>query len=45
MGFQTMAEGNSTSEQIYALEDKYGCRNYEALKVALCRGEGQFIFH
>lgn len=37
-----MAHQKLSSEDIFALEDKYGCRNYAPLQVALTRGEGEF---
>ncbi|KAJ0182343.1 hypothetical protein K1T71_001712 [Dendrolimus kikuchii] len=41
-----MAEQNSnmSSKEIFALEDQYGCRNYAPVPVALCRGEGVFVW-
>ncbi|XP_045446078.1 ornithine aminotransferase, mitochondrial [Melitaea cinxia] len=40
-----MAEGKSlSSKEIIALEDQYGCRNYAPLSVALCRGQGIFVW-
>lgn len=33
-----------SSEEIFALEDKYGCRNYAPVPVALNRGEGVFVW-
>ncbi|XP_050348927.1 ornithine aminotransferase, mitochondrial [Nymphalis io] len=40
-----MAQQNSlSSKEIFALEDQYGCRNYAPLSVALCRGEGVFVW-
>ncbi|XP_004930044.2 ornithine aminotransferase, mitochondrial [Bombyx mori] len=39
-----MAEQNLSSKEIFQLEDKYGCRNYAPLPVALCRGEGVFVW-
>ncbi|KAL0901280.1 hypothetical protein ABMA27_006572 [Loxostege sticticalis] len=33
-----------SSEEIFALEDQYGCRNYAPVPVALCRGEGVFVW-
>lgn len=30
-----------SSQEIIALEDKYGCRNYEPVPVVLSRGEGE----
>ncbi|CAH0695415.1 unnamed protein product [Spodoptera exigua] len=33
-----------SSQEIFALEDKYGCRNYSPVPVALCRGEGVFVW-
>ncbi|KAJ8736133.1 hypothetical protein PYW08_006789 [Mythimna loreyi] len=33
-----------SSQEIFALEDKYGCRNYGPVPVALCRGEGVFVW-
>ncbi|KAM3967733.1 ornithine aminotransferase precursor [Aphomia sociella] len=33
-----------SSEEIFALEDKYGCRNYAPVPVALTRGEGVFVW-
>ncbi|XP_039760337.1 ornithine aminotransferase, mitochondrial [Pararge aegeria] len=33
-----------SSKEIFALEDQYGCRNYAPLSVALCRGEGIFVW-
>ncbi|XP_026758674.1 ornithine aminotransferase, mitochondrial [Galleria mellonella] len=37
-------EKTYSSEEIFSLEDKYGCRNYAPLPVALCRGEGVFVW-
>uniref|UniRef100_A0A2A4K599 Ornithine aminotransferase n=1 Tax=Heliothis virescens TaxID=7102 RepID=A0A2A4K599_HELVI len=37
-------EQQLSSEEIFALEDKYGCRNYAPVPVALCRGEGVFVW-
>ncbi|CAH2102219.1 unnamed protein product [Euphydryas editha] len=40
-----MAEQKSlSSKEIIALEDQYGCRNYAPLSVALCRGQGVFVW-
>ncbi|CAG9581681.1 unnamed protein product [Danaus chrysippus] len=39
-----MAQQNLSSKEIFALEDQYGCRNYAPLPVALCRGEGVFVW-
>ncbi|XP_013177046.1 PREDICTED: ornithine aminotransferase, mitochondrial [Papilio xuthus] len=39
-----MAQNKLSSEEIFALEDKYGCRNYAPLQVALTRGEGAFVW-
>nr|XP_026497922.1 ornithine aminotransferase, mitochondrial [Vanessa tameamea] len=40
-----MAQQKSlSSKEIFALEDQYGCRNYAPLSVALCRGEGVFVW-
>ncbi|XP_049882938.1 ornithine aminotransferase, mitochondrial [Pectinophora gossypiella] len=39
-----MASQKLTSEQVFALEDKYGCRNYAPVPVALCKGEGVFVW-
>ncbi|XP_061709404.1 ornithine aminotransferase, mitochondrial [Cydia pomonella] len=33
-----------SSKEIFALEDKYGCRNYAPVPVALTRGEGVFVW-
>ncbi|XP_063824083.1 ornithine aminotransferase, mitochondrial [Ostrinia nubilalis] len=33
-----------SSQEIFALEDEYGCRNYAPVKVALSRGEGVFVW-
>lgn len=33
-----------SSKEIIALEDKYGCHNYAPLSVALCRGQGIFVW-
>lgn len=33
-----------SSKELVALEDKYGCRNYEPIPVVLCRGEGVFVW-
>ncbi|XP_045769417.1 ornithine aminotransferase, mitochondrial isoform X4 [Maniola jurtina] len=33
-----------SSKEIFALEDQHGCRNYAPLPVALCRGEGIFVW-
>ncbi|CAH4031354.1 ornithine aminotransferase, mitochondrial isoform X1 [Pieris brassicae] len=33
-----------SSKEIFALEDKCGCRNYAPLAVALSRGEGPFVW-
>lgn len=33
-----------SSEEIFALEDKHGCRNYAPVPVALSRGEGVFVW-
>ncbi|CAH0727527.1 unnamed protein product, partial [Brenthis ino] len=33
-----------SSKEIFALEDRYGCRNYAPLTVALSRGEGVFVW-
>lgn len=33
-----------SSEEIFALEDKRGCRNYAPIPVALARGEGVFVW-
>ncbi|CAG9796402.1 unnamed protein product [Diatraea saccharalis] len=33
-----------SSEEIIALEEKYGCRNYSPVPVALSRGEGVFVW-
>ncbi|XP_075975561.1 ornithine aminotransferase, mitochondrial-like [Anticarsia gemmatalis] len=35
---------NMTSKEYFALEDKYGCRNYAPVPVVLCRGEGVFVW-
>jgi ornithine--oxo-acid transaminase len=35
---------NSTSDQIIALEHKYGAHNYHPLPVVLARGEGVFVW-
>lgn len=42
-----MADKNAhlSSEEIFALEDKYGCRNYAPVPVALCRGEGKLTLN
>lgn len=32
-----------SSQEIIALEDKYGCRNYEPVPVVLSRGEGECL--
>ncbi|PZC75566.1 ornithine aminotransferase, mitochondrial [Helicoverpa armigera] len=37
-------EQQLSSEEIFALEDKYGCRNYAPVPVALSRGEGVFVW-
>ncbi|CAH2050748.1 unnamed protein product, partial [Iphiclides podalirius] len=37
-------EQKLSSEEVFALEDKYGCRNYAPLPVALNRGEGVFVW-
>lgn len=41
-----MAGNNSkmSTEEYFALEDKYGCHNYAPLPVVLCRGEGVFVW-
>ncbi|XP_048489106.1 ornithine aminotransferase, mitochondrial isoform X2 [Plutella xylostella] len=39
-----MAEQKLSSKEIFELEDKYGCRNYAPLPVALSRGEGVFVW-
>ncbi|KAJ2948073.1 hypothetical protein O0L34_g9872 [Tuta absoluta] len=39
-----MASEKLTSEQVFALEDKYGCHNYHPVPVALSRGEGVFVW-
>ncbi|XP_061385855.1 ornithine aminotransferase, mitochondrial-like isoform X1 [Danaus plexippus] len=39
-----MAQQKLSSKEIFALEDQYGCRNYAPLPVALCRGEGVFVW-
>ncbi|CAH0592684.1 unnamed protein product [Chrysodeixis includens] len=40
-----MAEkGQLSSKELFALEDKYGCRNYAPIPVALTRGEGVFVW-
>ncbi|KPJ16468.1 Ornithine aminotransferase, mitochondrial [Papilio machaon] len=41
---EVMAQNKLSSEEIFALEDKYGCRNYAPLQVALTRGEGVFVW-
>ncbi|XP_050681975.1 ornithine aminotransferase, mitochondrial isoform X1 [Leptidea sinapis] len=33
-----------SSKEIFALEDKHGCRNYAPLPVALSRGRGAFVW-
>ncbi|CAH0405215.1 unnamed protein product [Chilo suppressalis] len=33
-----------SSKDIFALEDKFGCRNYAPVPVALSRGEGVFVW-
>lgn len=33
-----------TSQAIFDLEDKYGAHNYHPLPVALCRGEGVYVW-
>ncbi|XP_045769403.1 ornithine aminotransferase, mitochondrial isoform X2 [Maniola jurtina] len=41
----SMAEQKQlSSKEIFALEDQHGCRNYAPLPVALCRGEGIFVW-
>ncbi|XP_059050997.1 ornithine aminotransferase, mitochondrial [Achroia grisella] len=37
-------EKGYSSEEIFSLEDKYGCHNYAPVPVALCRGEGVFVW-
>ncbi|VDD77480.1 unnamed protein product [Mesocestoides corti] len=32
------------SKQVYELESKYGAHNYHPLEVALCRGEGAYVW-
>lgn len=42
--FWCSMEGNNvhlSSQEIVALEDKYGCRNYEPVPAVLCRGQGE----
>ncbi|XP_053621096.1 ornithine aminotransferase, mitochondrial [Plodia interpunctella] len=39
-----MPEQTLSSQEIFALEDKYGCRNYAPVKAALSRGEGVFVW-
>ncbi|KAI8438833.1 hypothetical protein MSG28_011188 [Choristoneura fumiferana] len=39
-----MAAQNLSSKEIFALEDKHGCRNYAPVPVALSRGEGVFVW-
>ncbi|XP_072942290.1 ornithine aminotransferase, mitochondrial [Epargyreus clarus] len=39
-----MTNGKISSKEIFALEDKHGCRNYAPIPVALCRGEGIFVW-
>lgn len=39
-----MTQQQYSSKEIFALEDQYGCRNYAPLPVALCRGEGVFVW-
>ncbi|GBP90597.1 Ornithine aminotransferase, mitochondrial [Eumeta japonica] len=34
-----MSKSQLSSEEIFQLEDKHGCHNYQPLPVALCRGE------
>ncbi|CAB3230656.1 unnamed protein product [Arctia plantaginis] len=43
---KSMAENNVrlSSQEIIALEDQYGCRNYEPVPVVLSRGEGVFVW-
>ncbi|XP_045505531.1 ornithine aminotransferase, mitochondrial isoform X1 [Colias croceus] len=38
------AQRQLSSKEIFALEDKYGCRNYAPLPVALSRGEGPYVW-
>jgi len=38
------SKANLTSEQIFAREDKYGAHNYHPLPVALCRGQGIYVW-
>ncbi|XP_030032035.1 ornithine aminotransferase, mitochondrial [Manduca sexta] len=39
-----MAAQDLSSKEIFELEDQYGCRNYSPIPVALCRGEGIFVW-
>ncbi|XP_041975398.1 ornithine aminotransferase, mitochondrial isoform X2 [Aricia agestis] len=39
-----MAGKQMSSKEIFDLEDKHGCRNYAPVPVALCRGEGPFVW-
>lgn len=33
-----------TSEDVFAREKQYGCHNYKPIPVALCKGEGAFVW-
>ncbi|CAB3241052.1 unnamed protein product [Arctia plantaginis] len=41
-----MASDNTkmSTQEYFALEDKYGCHNYAPLPVVLCRGKGVFLW-
>ncbi|KAM3179750.1 hypothetical protein ACTXT7_000033 [Hymenolepis weldensis] len=41
---KTICKQTEKSKEIYARESKYGAHNYHPLEVALCRGEGAYVW-
>lgn len=43
-GTKTHIDEEQTSQLVFDREDKYGAHNYHPLPVALCRGEGVYVW-